>query len=155
MEVHEDDAAEVRDLVSSVDVFFIVLNKTEKNVSIKRLTVTTMPFTGPKMTMRTRPKPKVKPAASGGTCSATTKDIHKMSPLGLLKWGLDNKRFHVRGWLKDVLIQCNLLAPGKDALWARVFQTWNCQKAALEGMEQVCADMGTTYKGPRQGEELS
>jgi hypothetical protein len=65
--------------------------------------------------------------------------------VGWLKYGLTNKR-HARGWLKNVLVQHNLLDDGKDALWNRVMSDYQCQLVAMEVMRSI---QGSHYKDPR------
>jgi hypothetical protein len=66
--------------------------------------------------------------------------------VGWLKYGLTNKRHATRGWLKNILVQHNLLADGKDALWNRVMSNYQCQLVAMEVMRSI---QGSDYKDPR------
>ncbi len=66
--------------------------------------------------------------------------------VGWLKYGLTSKRHATRGWLKNLLVQHNLLADGKDAIWNRVMSDYQCQLVAMEVMRSI---QGSDYKDPR------
>ncbi len=100
-----------------------------------------MPFKTTKVILRQRPD-KV------STSKAVLKPPPVKSSMEWLKYGLTTRRHEKSGWLKDVLVEHNILAANdKSALWNRALLDYQCQLSCLEGMQHV---LGFDYKDPRE-----
>jgi hypothetical protein len=64
-----------------------------------------------------------------------------------LQWGLKSRTHERRGWLKDKLLEANLLEPSNEALWKRIISDYKCQLSAIEGMKLA---MGPKFEDPRE-----
>ncbi len=107
----------------AVDVHYIVDNRKERRVLLKRFVVISMPFKSNKVVLRTRKVPAVVPCPTPP----------QKSPLEWLKYGLEMKLHTKNGWLRDLLVTLNLLKPDdKIELWARVVSDYKCQLSCLE-----------------------
>ncbi len=112
----------------AVDVHYIVDNRKECGVLLKRCVVIPMPFKSDKVILRTRKVPAVVARAPPP----------ENSPLEWLKFGLESKLHTKSGWLRDILVTCSLLkADDKNELWSRVISDYRCQLSCLEGMKEV------------------
>jgi hypothetical protein len=92
-------------------VHYIVDNRKERRVLLKRCVVIPMPYKSKKVVLRTRKVPAV----------VACPPPPQKSPLEWLKYGLEMKLHTKNGWLRDLLVTYNLLKPDdKNELWARV-----------------------------------
>ncbi len=127
----------------AVDVHYIVDNRKERRVLLKRCVVIPLPYKSNKVVLRTRKVPAVLPSPAPP----------QKSPLEWLKYGLEMKLHTKNGWLRDLLVTLNLLKPDdKKELWARVLSDYKCQLSCLEGMKEVLGDEFVDprdYKGTR------
>ena len=123
-------------------VQYILDNRKEHGVSMRRLTAIPMPY---KSDVILRPR-KIKQAAKN-----FEKFVEKRTPLGWLKWGLTTRKHEIKGWLAETLVANGELVPGEGALWRRVLSDYRCQLAFLEGMKEVLAD---GYTDPRQYQQF-
>ena len=127
----------------AVDVHYIVDNRKEPRVLLKRCVVVPMPYKSNKVVLRTRKVPAVIPSPAPP----------QKTPLEWLKYGLEMKLHTKNGWLRDLLVTLNLLKPDdKQELWARVLSDYKCQLSCLEGMKEVLGDKFVDprdYKGTR------
>ncbi len=98
----------------ALDVHYIVFNRKELGVELKRCVVIPMPFKEDKPTLRTRKKATSK-AVTISTAPPTR------TAMEWLKFGLESNRHTKPGWLRDVLRSHNLLHPDdKNAQWQRI-----------------------------------
>jgi hypothetical protein len=127
----------------AVDSHYIVDNRKERRVLLKRCVVIPMPYKCNKVVLRTRKVPAV----------IACPPPPQKSPLEWLKYGLEMKLHTKNGWLRDLLVTLNLLKPdNKNELWARVVSDYKCQLSCLEGMKEVLGDKfidPRDYKGTR------
>ena len=127
--------------ITAVDVHFLMYSRKERGIDLSRVVVVPMPFKGPKVVLRQRPD-KV------STSQAALKPPPVKSSMEWLKYGLSTRRHEKPGWLKDALVENNILpADDKVALWNRVLLDYQCQLSCLEGMQHV---LGSEYKDPRE-----
>jgi hypothetical protein len=86
--------------VIAVDVHYIVDNRKERRVLLKRCVVIPMPYKCNNVVLRTRKVPAVVECAPPP----------QKSPLEWLKYGVEEKKPHTKtGWLRDLLVTHNLL----------------------------------------------
>ena len=124
----------------ALDIHYIVFNRKERGVELKRCVVIPMPYKEDKPTLRTRKKPSGK-AVPIATAPPTR------TAMEWLKFGLESNRHTKPGWLRDVLRNHNLLHPDdKNVLWQRIMSDYHCQQAYLEGLQGA---LGKDYKDPR------
>jgi hypothetical protein len=118
----------------------------------ERITVTVMPYkdlTSAKR--RKRDVPTVVEDVLPDRCRMRQRPNEReapiKSPLEWLKSGLSSRAHEKPGWLRDKLLQLNLLEANNEALWKRVLSDYKCQLAAIEGMQLT---MGTDFVDPRE-----
>ena len=127
--------------ITAVDVHFLMYSRKERGILLARVVVVPMPFKTTKVILRQRPD-KV------STLNAVLQPPPVKSSMEWLKYGLTTRRHEKPGWLKDVLVEHNILpANDKNALWNRVLLDYQCQLSCLEGMQHV---LGCNYKDPRE-----
>ena len=120
-------------------VKYIVGNRVEHSIDMKRLTIVPMPFKARGVTLRPRSEP-APPAV-------VVKYIVQRSPLEWLMLGLKTRKHEKKGWLRQLLIENNELHPTDEELvWKRVISDFKCQEAYREGLKSV---LGSDYKDPR------
>jgi hypothetical protein len=69
------------------------------------------------------------------------------SNLEWLDFGLKSRTHEKRGWLRDKLLEYDLMEATDEALWKRVLSDYKCQLAGIEGMRLA---LGTKFKDPRE-----
>jgi hypothetical protein len=69
------------------------------------------------------------------------------SSIEWLEFGLKLRTHEKRGWLKDKLLEYNLMEANDEALWKRVLSDYKCQLAAIEGMRLA---LGPKFTDPRE-----
>ena len=131
----------VANIITAVDVHFLVFNTKERRVLLERVVVIPMPYKMHKPNLRVR---------KSGTSTSTV--VPKAAPdrtsLEWLKYGLESRRHEKEGWLLLKLEELNILpANNKSAKWARVLTDYHCQLAYLEGLKHA---LGAAYKDPRE-----
>jgi hypothetical protein len=133
---------EARDGITAVDVHFLMYSRKERGISLSRVVVVPMPFKSTNAILRKRPD-------NDSTSNPVLKPPPVKSSMEWLKYGLTTRRHEKPGWLKDVLVEHNILPAKNDksALWNRVLLDYQCQLSCLEGMQHV---LGCNYKDPRE-----
>jgi hypothetical protein len=63
-----------------------------------------------------------------------------------LEYGLKSRTHEKIGWLKDKLLEYDLMEANDEGLWKRVISDYKCQLAAIEGMRLA---LGTKFTDPR------
>ncbi len=122
-------------------VRYVIGNRVEHSVEMKRLTVVPMPFKGTCVNLRK------KHASPAQVSTAPKPSIVKRTPFEWLKLGLSSRRHEKKGWLRQQLIENNELHPSdEEMLWKRVISDFKCQESYREGMKAV---MGSTFTDPR------
>jgi hypothetical protein len=123
----------------ALDVHYIIDNRKERGVDIKRCVVIPMPYKTDKVSLRARKKKE---------STVVHVPPPDKTPLEWLKFGLQSKLHTKAGWLRDALVAHNILkADDKTVLWARVLSDYHCQLACLEGMKDV---LGNKFVDPRE-----
>jgi hypothetical protein len=121
-------------------VKYIIGNRVEHSIDMKRLTIVPMPFKSRGVTLRKRAV--LQPPGVVVKCTV------KHTPLEWLKLGLTTRKHEKKGWLRQLLIDSNELHPSdEDLLWKRVISDFKCQESYREGMKAV---LGADYKDPRE-----
>ncbi len=124
------------------DVAYVLDKRIEKEVHQGRITITVMSY---KDLTSARRKKRDVPTLVANVEKAREAPIK--SPLEWLKSGLTSRAHEKPGWLKDKLLNLNLLEASDEALWKRVLSDYKCQLAAIEGMQLT---MGTNFVDPRE-----
>ncbi len=111
-------------------VRYVIGNRVEHSVDMKRLTVVPMPFKATSVNLRKRH------ASPAKTTAEPIPVIVKRTPLEWLKLGLSTRRHEKKGWLRQQLIDNNELHPSdEEVLWKRVISDFRCQESYREGMK--------------------
>ena len=74
------------------------------------------------------------------------RNIPERTPLEWLEYGLKSRTHEKIGWLKDKLLEYDLMEANDEGLWKRVISDYKCQLAAIEGMRLA---LGTKFTDPR------
>jgi hypothetical protein len=124
--------------VTALDIHYLIFNRKERGVALSRCVVIPMPFKADKPALRVRNK------QAPTVIYAPPPD---KTPLEWLKYGLQSNRHLKPGWLRDLLLQHNLLKPDdKQAMWLRVLSDYRCQLSYMEGLQGA---LGQKYTDPR------
>ncbi len=124
---------------SALDIHYVIFNRKERGVALRRCVVIPMPFKEykPSLRVRTKQAPIVILMAPPDR-----------TPLEWLKYGLESNRHTKQGWLRDLLVEHNLLkADDKPSMWQGVLSDYQCQLSYLEGLQGA---LGTKYLDPRE-----
>jgi hypothetical protein len=78
--------------------------------------------------------------------------IPERTPLEWLEHGLKSRCHEKRGWLKEKLLEYELLEPNEEALWKRVILDYKCQMSAIEGMRVA---LGAKFIDPRENKGVA
>jgi hypothetical protein len=99
-------------------------------VDISRMTTIPMPHRGKKAILRTRTKPSITKADP-----VPKSKFALMTPIDILKWGLDYKRNVKKGWLENLLVGEKLMEDTKAALKERFWSDYKAQCLFIQGMQ--------------------
>jgi hypothetical protein len=100
MEIHKDDAGR--------KVNYVIDKRIETRIAVSRITVTMMPFKDTTSASRTRRQPNV----DSDNVVLLPDRVHAVperSPLEWLEYGLKSRTHEKRGWLKEKLLEYELL----------------------------------------------
>jgi hypothetical protein len=101
-------------------------------VDINRITTIPMPHRGRKAVLRTRAKTAITKADA-----VPKSKFGLMTPIDLLKWGLDYKRNVRKGWLKYLLVGGELMEDTTAAIKGRFWSDYKAQCLFIQGMQAV------------------
>jgi hypothetical protein len=121
-------------------VAYVLDKRIEKEIHQSRITITMMPYKDATTTKRG------KRSVDSWELPNRVIEPPNKTPLEWLKTGLSSRAHEKRGWLKDKLLQHNLMEANQEALWQRVISDYKCQLAAIEGMRLI---LGKEFKDPR------
>ena len=135
--VDRDEGDPLIENAQTVDVLYLLDGRTEKRITLTRITVIPMPFMQPGgVSLRPRISKEVAEESPG-----TRNNLSKRTPIEWLKFGLESRRHERDGWLRDLLERGGEIEKGdKTSLWNSVMQTYNCQLACIEGMKAMAGD---------------
>ena len=142
--VDRDEGDPTIEGAQTVDVLYLLGGRTEKRITLTRITVIPMPFMQPGgVSLRPRISKEVVEESPG-----TRNNLTKRTPIEWLKFGLESRRHEQGGWLRDLLERAGEIKKGdKSTLWNSVMQTYNCQLACIEGMRAMA---GGDFVDPRK-----
>ncbi len=125
-------------------VSYIIDSRIEKFVDQSRITVTIMPYKD--STSANRRKRDV-PQVEVEVRPDRVYEAPERSNLEWLEFGLKSRTHEKKGWLKDKLLEYDLMEATDEALWKRVLSDYKCQLAGIEGMQLA---LGSKFKDPRE-----
>jgi hypothetical protein len=124
----------------------VIDKRIEKFVDQARITVTIMPFKD--STSANRKKRDAVPLLVGtDVLPGRVHEPPERSNLEWLEYGLKSRTHEKKGWLKDKLLEYDLMEATDEALWKRVVSDYKCQLAGIEGMRLA---LGVSFKDPRE-----
>ena len=126
-------------------VSYVLDARIETRVEAHRITVTPMPYKD--LACTTRSKNVVVADNVVELMPARVLPVPVRSPLEWLKYGLASRTHEKRGWLREKLLNHNLLEPNVESLWKRVLSDYKCQLSAIEGMRLA---LGDAFVDPRE-----
>ena len=113
--------------VIALDIHYLIFNRKERRVALCRCVVIPMPFKEDKPALRVRTKQAP---------IVIYEPPPDKTPLEWLKYGLQSNRHTKPGWLRDLLLEHNLLKQDdKPAMWQRVLSDYQCQLSYMEGLQ--------------------
>ena len=132
-------------------VGYVLDKRIETGIHEARITVTMMPFKD--FTSNTRSK-RNDALDAGSVILLPDREMNKPDRTSLewLEWGLKSRTHEKKGWLKEKLLEYDLLEGNEEALWKRVISDYKCQMAAIEGMRLA---LGLAFKDPRDYKGVS
>jgi hypothetical protein len=132
-------------------VGYVLDKRIETGIHEERITVTMMPFKD--LTSFTRRR-RNEALDAGSVVLLPDREIVQPDRTSLewLEWGLKTRTHEKKGWLKEKLLEYDLLEANEEALWKRVISDYKCQMAAIKGMRLV---LGLAFKDPRDYKGVS
>jgi hypothetical protein len=142
MDIHKDDADR-----NTVTVNYVLDKRIETRIAVSRIAVTMM-LSFKDITSASRNRP---PASLDSDNVVLMPDrvhaVPERSPLEWLEYGLKSRTHEKRGWLKEKLLEYELMEANSEALWKRVISDYKCQLSAIEGMRLA---LGAKFIDPRE-----
>jgi hypothetical protein len=127
MEIHKDDAGR-----NTVTVNYVLDKRIETRIAVSRITVTMMPFKDITSASRNR-----RPASIDSDNVVLMPDrvhaVPERSPLEWLEYSLKSRTHEKRGWLKDKLLEYELMEQNPEALWKRVISDYKSSNQQSKG----------------------
>jgi hypothetical protein len=139
--IHEDEGGK-----KTVTVGYVLDKRIEKGIDVSRITVTMMPFKDTTTSARNQRAGNID-ASSAVLMPDRVRVVPERSPLEWLEYGLKSRTHEKRGWLKEKLLQYQLMEGSTEALWKRVISDYKCQLSGIEGMKLA---LGKTFVDPRE-----
>jgi hypothetical protein len=128
-ELQEDDEGR-----KTVTVGYVLDNRIERGIAVSRITVTMMPYKDTTSSSRYERASSVD-AENAVLMPDRVRVVPERSPLEWLEYGLKSRTHEKRGWLKEKLLEYELMQPSTGALWKRVISDYKCQLSGIEGMK--------------------
>ncbi len=118
---------------SWLTVSYVLDNRIETGIDESRITITMMPYKDITSASRDR-----RNAASQldpvELMPDRQRNVPELTPLEWLEYGLKSRTHEKKGWLKDKLLEYDLMEANDEGLWKRVISDYKCQLSAIEGM---------------------
>jgi hypothetical protein len=125
-------------------VSYIIDSRIEKFVDQARITVTIMPYKD--STSANRQKRAVQ-QLQAEVLPDRVYEAPERSNLEWLEFGLKSRTHEKKGWLKEKLLEYDLMEATDEALCKRVLSDYKCELAGIEGMRLA---LGLKFKDPRE-----
>jgi hypothetical protein len=127
-------------------VSYVLDCRIETRIEESRITVTIMPYKD--ITMASR---DLRQAAANLDNVVLMPDreriIPERTPLEWLEYGLKSCTHENQCWLRDKLLEYELMEASDEGLWKRVISDYKCQLSAIEGMRLA---LGAKFTDPRE-----